>query len=97
MFEGDPRFAALPTFLAVAAHPALRSVDLTRAIPCDPGKGVHAEHYIELLGGESVCPSGGEVETRAEVVDAQSKAKGAVVVVRGRVCAYVCAFVYVCV
>lgn len=89
VYELHGRFEALPTFLAVAAHPALYSVDLGASIPgCDPAKGVHAEHYIELSGSPSAAtrapddPSGREVVTRAEVVDAQSKSKGAVVVTR---------------
>lgn len=81
VFEAAPGFSALPTFFTVLAHPAVYGVPLARFVPgCDPSKGLHAEHYLELVGERP--PTGADATTSTQVVDVQSKGKGAVVVVR---------------
>ncbi|GBF96964.1 hypothetical protein Rsub_09044 [Raphidocelis subcapitata] len=80
-FEGAKDFAVLPTFFAIPAHPAIHAVPLDRFLPqCNPSRGLHAEQYIELPSERP--PTDADVVTSVQVVDAQSKAKGAVVVVR---------------
>ncbi|MEW5307663.1 MAG: hypothetical protein WDW36_010041 [Sanguina aurantia] len=82
VYEDSKGFAPLPTYAAIAAHPALSSVPLDNWIPnCVRAKCLHGEQYVELL---SSLPTSGTWVTTSKLLDIQDKGlgKGVVAVVR---------------